>query len=264
MTIKNLFGKQSNKIIASTNLEDVGTEVESADLLSAVIEDKKRFVPEVDYTDPANFAKYGSAEKYYTDSIKSIWKTYPYDGSFFEQTRWHNSSSDLTNYIFDKEYPRFNGSILLGRVYGTSATSSLSYEDTSDIEYIFIKGGPHTYITAANKKELFEKANKLKSTDNRGSNLELNGINGSTVEFFLNTPNLLGSPKQVIFDLWNSASADRSDYGRFKIEIRPGLAGQQHRFFIDYSSGSSRSYKRGVRNCIKHNWFVESLCGYSG
>ena len=239
MTIKDLFGKQSNKILASTNLEDVGEEVESSNLLREAIEDKNRFIPKVDYTDPVNFARYGSAEKYYTDSIKLIWKTFPYDGSLFEQMRWQNSSSDLTNHIFENEYPRNNGYVNIGKNYGTSTTSSLSYDDTSNIEYIFIKGGPNTYIAAPSKKELFEKANKIKLADNRGSNLELNGHKGVTVEFFMKKDNLSGSSKQVIFDLWNSASLTDSTYGRFRIELRPGLVDQRTKFYIECSSGSA-------------------------
>lgn len=239
MSIKDLFGKKSNKTINATNLEQMGQEVESTGLLQASIEDENRFVPEVDYGDPKNFARFGSAEKYYYDGIRSIWKTYPYDGSLAEQMRWHNSSSDLTNYIFENEYPKNNGFITIGRTYGSTTTSSLNYEDTSNFEYIQFKGGPNTFLTASNKKELFEKANKLKLVDNRGSNLELNGHKGATVEFFFQKSNGLGSPKQVIFDLWNNVPVGQPNYGRFKIEIRPGLAGQDNQFYVEISSGSS-------------------------
>lgn len=238
MTIKNLFGKKSNTSIAATSLEQMGQEAESTDLIKESIADSKRFVPEVDFSNPANFARFGSAEKYYFDSIKTIWKTYPYDGSLAEQMKWHNSSSDLTNYIFENEYPKRNGFITIGRTYGSSTTSSLNYENTSINEFIQFKGGPNTLLSASNKKELFDKANKLKMVDNRGSNLELNGHKGATVEFFLHKNDGLGSPKQVIFDSWNNIPVGNSQYGRFKIEIRPGLVGQTNQFYIEISSGS--------------------------
>lgn len=239
MSIKNLFGKQSNKVLNATNLEQMSQDVESTDLIQASIEDKNRFIPKVDYSDPKNFARYGSAKQYYYDAIRSIWKTYPYDGSLAEQMKWHNSSSDLTNYIFEEEYPKNNGFVTIGRTYGSSATSSLSYEDTNIFEYIQFKGGPNTFLTASNKKELFDKANKVKLVDNRGSNLELNGHKGATVEFYFQKSNTQGSPKQVIFDSWNNVAVGQNDYGRFKVEIRPGLVGQNNKFYIEVSSGSA-------------------------
>ena len=35
----------------------------------------------IDFSDPANFARYGSAEEYYNQSIIRIKDLYPYDGS---------------------------------------------------------------------------------------------------------------------------------------------------------------------------------------
>ena len=255
--LKTLFGKQSNKVVNSTNMEQVAEDAESTNFVDSAIEDKKRFIPEVDYRDPANFAVYGSAQKYYYDSIKSIWKIYPYDGSLFEQMRWHNSSSDLTNYIFENEYPRNNGYITIGKTYGTTSTSSLSYADTNSTEYIFFKGGPNTYVTASTKKELFDKANKLKVVDNRGSNLELNGYKGATVEFLLQKGNLSGSPKQVIFDLWNNTAVGLGTYGRLKIEIRPGLNEQQNSFYVEVSSGSSGviDAQLGTNLAVTGSWY---------
>ena len=253
--LKGLFGK-SSQIVGSTTINTLGNEVESSDLMVSSMEDKERFIPKVDFTNPANFAKFGSAQKYYFDTIKSIYKTYPYDGSFNEKLRWHNSSSDLSNYIFENQYPRNNGFITIGRNYGTSTTSSNSYDDTSNVEYIFFKGGPNTYLEAVSKKELFEKANKYKVSDARASNLTLNGINGATVEFWLKKENLLGSSKQVVFDLWNSASFANTDYGRLTIEMRPGLTGQQNSFYIELSSGSAgvRGATLGTNVNFTNDW----------
>ena len=70
-----------------------------------------RFSPKIDFENPAEFANYGLAEKYYNDAIESIHKTYPYDGSLYEKQKWHNESSDLVNYFFENKYPRNNGFI---------------------------------------------------------------------------------------------------------------------------------------------------------
>ena len=49
---------------------------------------------------PENFARYGSAKKYYGDAIRNIYKTYPYDGSLYERLDWQNSSSYVAIYMF--------------------------------------------------------------------------------------------------------------------------------------------------------------------
>ena len=83
MGIKDLFDNEERheKSLQNVNVQDLTAEddVESGLFLQAYKEDKKRFVPDLDYSDPKNFARYGSAEKYYVDGIKNICTTYPYD-----------------------------------------------------------------------------------------------------------------------------------------------------------------------------------------
>ena len=136
MSLKDLFGKKSLTVAKAASLSDIGQDVESIDYVQEFLEDKKRFVPNVDFEDPENFSRYGSAEKYYEDSIKSIYKSYPYDGSLKERMQWHNKSSDLTNYIFENVYPRNNGFVNIGQEYGTLLTSSSGYHSSSKEEYI--------------------------------------------------------------------------------------------------------------------------------
>ena len=81
MSLKDLFGKKSLTVAKAASLSDIGQDVESIDYVQEFLEDKKRFVPDVDFEDPTNFSRYGSAEKYYEDSIKSIYKSYQTIGS---------------------------------------------------------------------------------------------------------------------------------------------------------------------------------------
>ena len=83
MSLKELFAKKSNKVLNKTSIEDIGSEIESVDLELELKKEKDRFIPDIDYSQPENFAKFGSAEKYYRDSITSIYSTYPYDGSIY-------------------------------------------------------------------------------------------------------------------------------------------------------------------------------------
>lgn len=248
MSLRNLFGKKSNKILSSTTIDEVGQETESTDYIKSVLEDKKRFVPEVDYTDPANFARFGSAKKYYLDAINDIYTRYPYDGSLYEKLDFHNNATDLENYIFENEYPRQNGYVNIGVSYGTGSTTTNGYLDPDSKEYIFFKGGPHAADDASSKNlnTIFEEANKYNTDLNRESNLEINGDVGLTLEFYLKKDDLSGSEKQVIFDIWNSASFGAADYGRFKVEIHPGVAGEEEQFYIELMSGTSGIYETSI------------------
>ena len=105
MGIKDLFNKNL-KVLANKSLEESTTDIESVDFLKRSAEDKDRFVPRIDYSKPENFARFGSAERYYEDAVKRIYANYPYDGSKKEKVEWHLSSSYFDNYIFENEYPR--------------------------------------------------------------------------------------------------------------------------------------------------------------
>jgi hypothetical protein len=241
MSLKDLFGKKSTKILTSTNFEDLSKDVESSEYIVQELEERKLIKPDIDYTDPKNFAFFGSANKYYTDSIESITKKYPYDGSSAEKLKWTKTSSDLQNYIFENEYPRNNGYVSLGFVYGaTSSVSTDDYSNPINKEYISIKGGPNTAPNMDTFKvsNLFGTSNILEPLENRESNLLLDGNTGATIEFWLKKNDLNGSSKQVIFDLWNSSSFG-TDYGRFRVEIHPGLVGEENKFFVELSSGSN-------------------------
>lgn len=238
MSLKDLFGKKSSKILVSTSLENASLDIESSDYLVEELEERKLIKPDVDYSDPKNFAFFGSAKKYYEDAIQNIAKKYPYDGSGTEKLKWKKNVSDLENYIFENEYPRNNGYINLGVNYGSPIiVSSDGYSKLSNNEYIFIKGGPNTSEDNSSLSSLFGTSNIVDSDDNRESNLLLDGNKGVTVEFWYKKNNISGSSKQVIFDLWNSASIG-SSHGRFLIEIHPGITGEEDKFYINFLSGS--------------------------
>ena len=64
---------------------DIKREIESFDYLSARLKEKQRYMPLVDFSEPNNFARYGSAKEYYSNSFKYIYNSYPYDGSAKEK-----------------------------------------------------------------------------------------------------------------------------------------------------------------------------------
>ena len=79
MAVKDFF--RSSQVVASSSLDSMNRDIESAEYIATFVEDQERLLPHVDFGDPANFAKYGSAKEYYDQSIKHIYGEYPYDGS---------------------------------------------------------------------------------------------------------------------------------------------------------------------------------------
>ena len=70
------FFKNSGKLLISKNVDELGKEVESREYIEAYIKRKNEFIPLVDFDNPATFAKYGSAQKYYETSMERVYKTY--------------------------------------------------------------------------------------------------------------------------------------------------------------------------------------------
>ena len=251
--IKNLFEKE--KSLSSDSIENVGKEVESERYIEAHLEDKERFIPFVDFNEPSNFSKFGLAEEYYEQSVKRVYKTFPYDGSLYEKLVWHNSSSYLDRFVFETHYPRTNGYIRFSaggwtkaedKGLGYGAPASASYE------YILIKGGPNTGSYSL-KKDMFPSTNEGDSNiydlgKNRESNLKIDGNDGNTVEFWLRKAafDTDKTEKEVIFDLMHSGTSaspinvHSTAYARCRVEMsgHGHSDGTESPFYVTYMSGA--------------------------
>ena len=242
MSIKNLFDKNRQAISVGKFLKksapsDIGDGIESAAHLSESLKKIEDYLPPVDYSNPENFVKYGSAKKYYDNAFSHIVNYYPYDGSSFEKVKFYNDLNPLEKYIFENEYPRSTGYIINGSTYGAIATDTTGYFSASS-EYIQLKGGPHlgtVYHTGSN----------------RTSNLEFGNVSGSTIEFFFKKDgpidNTVESERQVIFDSWNGEVAGTAEYGRITIEILSGTTnGVADRFYFTAQSGAAGFFRQAV------------------
>ena len=220
MSIKKLFDKkQKQKIldkfkISNKTVDDLvqNNDLESENQLDSHAHEVVRYVPDVDYSEPSNFARFGFASEYYKNSIEFIYGTYPYDGSLYEKEAWHNSASFLDNWIFEHKYPRRTGHAVFSPDNITTTTVTGGYEEPSTKEYIYIKGGPHKDSSATTFAAAWPEqydirreggsANLYNTASNRNSNLDFNLQNGATVEFWMKRPALSNEPsRQVIFDL---------------------------------------------------------------
>ena len=81
MSIKGLFEKKKegsgfSKNVVTSSAAGFNVDVESDDLVKAYQSNKNEFLPNLDFNEPENFAKYGSAKDYYADAIKRIYNQY--------------------------------------------------------------------------------------------------------------------------------------------------------------------------------------------
>jgi len=243
MTLKDLFGKKSLKPLPSKNLEQIKEEIESADLLRNKVTVDNKVIPRIDYTDPKNFSFYGSAKKYYEESLLNIHGYYPFDGSAAEKLKWEADASYLDLHLFENEYPSSVGHALIGQNYSRTGGSSNGYYDTTNKEYILFSSGPNTGSLSFSSSPIhdnFDKSNVLDVTNGQESNLAFSGSTGATVEFWLKKDTFSSeSNKQVILDLWNGKSHGQSDYCRFRVEIHPNVSGNENKIIAELMSGSS-------------------------
>jgi hypothetical protein len=70
---------------------------------------QQKFLSNVDYSNPENFARFGSAEEYYKNAISYINSYYPYDSSRTEKYKWKNDLNEFEYYLYLKEYPKYAG-----------------------------------------------------------------------------------------------------------------------------------------------------------
>ena len=196
MSVKKLFDNNKQIVTVGKFLKlgspnALGDGIESAEHLKQSINKRDYFLPPVNYSNPENFVKFGSAEEYYRNAFDYIANYYPYDGSNLERVEFYNKISPLEKYVLEDIYPTSTGFVTLGSNYGSITPNATGYFSSS-AEYIQIKGGPHS-------------GSVYNETKNRTSNLEFGGTYGSTVEFFLKKNSLIDSSteseRQVVFDL---------------------------------------------------------------
>lgn len=257
MKLKDLFN--STKIIHSSSLEDMANEVESQEYIESYNKDKIRFMPNVDYSDPKNFAYFGSAERYYVDGFKRIRNTYPYDGSEKEKYDWLFDSTFIDMYLFEHKYPRFNGHVNMGYpTWGTlSGTIIGGYGKSNTNTHIKTFGGPNKSDFIGLKKQHGD-ANILDSNKSRESNLKFNLEEGVTVEMWVKKTafDTSKTEKEVLFDLWNGEASSSAQYGRLRLELTGASSGSP--FLFTALSGTSgtqnQSFGQNVTTASITDW----------
>jgi len=239
MSIKKLFNStnKSRNYLSDANEKDAFKKVESAHNVKQAISKQETFEPQIDYSEPENFARFGSAKLYYQAAMERIYNYYPYDGSEAEINQFLNESLDIEKYVLNNLYPR---------TYGYANFDSSSYIDFT--------GGPHT-LTNTKTAKLFDNpaasqrgyAN-VYDTDiyqtkglpsdyasgSRESNLKSNFDNGVTVEFWLKVGTIDANDLQTVLDITNNESPEQ----RLQIQLS-GTSGSPFRITLNSGSVSS-------------------------
>ena len=285
MSIKKLFdaADKNRNYLSERTQKEAFQSVESKDNLAQLKKKQDTFVPQIDYADPANFAKFGSAYLYYDGAMTKITDYYPYDGSDAEINGFYNDLLGVEKYIFNNLYPRTNGYIKLSAEGWGDASSGTNYHSTggygtpASAEHITLKGGPSTdsAVTSLAKQspdaynDKFQYSNIYEDNlytsaglpsdygkGTRQSNLQSNFDTGVTLEFWLKKEDwyITKTTKEVVFDAWTSGSLSASaDYGRITLELTGGV--DDSPFLITAQSGSSGS----VDGHFMHGIFQQSI-----
>ena len=220
MAIKDLFSKQKEQSIEfrganQKSLDEFRQDIESPEEIKQIRIEDGLVIPDLNYASASNFAKYGSAKKYYEDSIKRIYSQYPYDGSSAEKIAFRNEITQLERYILDNEYPRSTGFAEFGKAgWGSyDGDSSLGFSKTTLPEYITAYGYKTNQVWDADSKQQ--------------QSFRLDFTQGVTVEFWMKKNGFVAPSSPV-----NSAEAI--------IDIRdPSLASSSFSVFVNGTTTST-------------------------
>lgn len=255
MSIKKLFGatNKSRNYLAETNEKKAFKDVESAKNMQEIAVKQDTFSPQVDFSEPANFAKFGSAYLYYKSAMERIVSYYPYDGSDYEFNKFYNKSLDIEKYIFNNLYPRTNG-----------------YANFDSSSYIDLTGGPHSSSAGTTAGMFVDPATAKREYSNiydtsiyttaglptdygdgtRESNLKANFDTGVTVEFWLKSKDLPTAANSIVFDMWNNNASGTVDSGRLTIEVLSASSGTPFLFTAQSGTMSGTLFQQSIGQTI--------------
>ena len=110
MSIKRLFGDASSDY----KTENEQYEFVESSVNAEVIKTKQNlFTPQIDYSDPENFVRYGSAYLFYKNALSYVADYFPYDGSSAQKVIFYNGLLDGERYVFDNLYPTSTGYVIM-------------------------------------------------------------------------------------------------------------------------------------------------------
>ena len=213
--------------LISSDTPGQANDIESSQHAESYAQFLRRAIPPIDIHNPASFAVYGSAEKYYENSFSYIYNSYPYDGSNYERVQWALSASAIDLAILQRQYPMATGSAAFSsNGWGSVSDTKGKYAKSSTPEYIKFSGGPYVGTV-------------IDSSSSRESSLKINPSTGNTIEFWMKKDDYPAgqTKREVVVDVFTDAAAESSDsYGRMQVSLDSDLP--DGAFSVTYMSGS--------------------------
>ena len=184
-----------------STIQEVTSSIESIEYIKEFTKDKNIFLPEVDFYEPENFVKYGSAKDYYADLVSSVTQSYPYDGSLTERLKFKNDLVAIQRYEFDNNYPRSTG---YADFSDSNYEESVNSFNIGTLRFGLGDSSTNHYIITDN----YSKDMVYNTASNQVGGIELDFSEGVTVEFWMNKadfPDAGETQNEVIFSVSNTA-----------------------------------------------------------
>lgn len=193
--LKELFNKNAVKQQFTSNSPKssndfiVNQDLESTELLTLKSKELNNFKFNIDYMTGSNFARFGSAYDYYSDSINHILE-FPYDSSNQEVQEWRNKSTDLDKFLYDEQWPRTKGFLNFNQTtYSSASVTTLAGFRSSNIyDYVYAGSG-----YGANAK--------YDVTDKKNNSFNLSFEDGFTIELWAKLTDWATTTKQGFFTI---------------------------------------------------------------
>lgn len=227
----------SGKLITN-NVVGEGKVFKSETELTEFNKKQERFISNIDYSLPNNFARFGSAEEYYKNCIKFINNDYPYDSSNEEQLNWINNLNEFEFYVYKNIYPRYSGYLNLTSSQNLkifppfSSALSLDAKNTFNTLHKHISSGSFNLSTGFTFEAWLKPHNETGTT----TLLKIYNVSSSSS----------GLSNNTLFDTFFSSSAFRVSASSQVFSFNyPVTSSEWHHYAIAINTGSMKLYVDG-------------------
>lgn len=258
MSLKDFFNKNKSqegavKTAAQKTIENF-SELESDNYVKELNKKNENYLLDVNYSDPANFAKFGLARKYYEGLVTKITDYYPYDGSNYEQLKFENELNPLEKYIFNYEYPKSTGYINFAPDGWGAQASVTSFVGLPQVV---------EYISFSN----MAKNNVYDPSNLRRENTRFIFSSGSTVEFWMKKNAFvpaLSSSNEYIFYMASTGSANKDKTFTIYLSTSPASTGKiWTEYYANASSQFNYDFDTGLATIADSEWHHYAFVYYT-
>lgn len=262
MSIKTLFDKQKQaslplKKAEVKSVQNYSSEVESSKYTEEYQKSINLYLQDVNFATASNFAKFGSARKYYENTVNRIAGYFPYDGSKASQLEFENNLNPFEKYIYLYEYPRSTGYVNFSPdTWGSQTTSYGYYGMPSTIEYISFYN--------QNNDNIYSPENGLRE------NTRFIFSSGSTIEFWMKKNSFANPATQTvaetIFYMTSTGSANKDKGFVIYLITSPSTRPYIYSEYYTNNQGTTKfqfTYDTGLTTIADSQWHHYALTFYS-